>query len=258
MRQNPHVRICGGPGSATTLVYPTSTNCWIWVSTEAANSRCEVYSRGSSLPSWESVTSMYNLSSSSTANRVPLSTSSVTSSPSVPCWTSNSRGTATAAAMGLKPPPSVSCSTRSASVPRIATSSVFSRPSCICCRARPRCSWGVGSSSKAHSLGRRCILATFHDARTRSSSTSEKNRRVVEGTVRRFSFPAICEISSGGTDMNPSFDHDTPNAIGSTKSPVTQMSVTATPTTLRSSRLLKNSAKWDRQIDPVVLRCSQH
>ena len=26
----------------------------------------------------------------------------------------------------------------------------------------------------------------------------------------------------------------------------------------RSSRLLKNSAKWDRQIDPVVLRCSQH
>ena len=25
MRQNPHVRICGGPGSATTLVYPTAT-----------------------------------------------------------------------------------------------------------------------------------------------------------------------------------------------------------------------------------------
>ena len=25
-----------------------------------------------------------------------------------------------------------------------------------------------------------------------------------------------------------------------------------------ASRLLKNSAKWDRQIDPVVLRCSQH
>ena len=25
MRQNPHVRICGGPGSATTLVYPTSS-----------------------------------------------------------------------------------------------------------------------------------------------------------------------------------------------------------------------------------------
>ena len=24
MRQNPHVRICGGPGSATTLVYPTN------------------------------------------------------------------------------------------------------------------------------------------------------------------------------------------------------------------------------------------
>ena len=26
MRQNPHVRICGGPGSATTLVYPTATH----------------------------------------------------------------------------------------------------------------------------------------------------------------------------------------------------------------------------------------
>ena len=26
MRQNPHVRICGGPGSATTLVYPTATS----------------------------------------------------------------------------------------------------------------------------------------------------------------------------------------------------------------------------------------
>ena len=27
MRQNPHVRICGGPGSATTLVYPTASAC---------------------------------------------------------------------------------------------------------------------------------------------------------------------------------------------------------------------------------------
>ena len=27
MRQNPHVRICGGPGSATTLVYPTAKRC---------------------------------------------------------------------------------------------------------------------------------------------------------------------------------------------------------------------------------------
>ena len=26
MRQNPHVRICGGPGSATTLVYPTRSS----------------------------------------------------------------------------------------------------------------------------------------------------------------------------------------------------------------------------------------
>ena len=27
MRQNPHVRTCGGPGSATTLVYPTTRRC---------------------------------------------------------------------------------------------------------------------------------------------------------------------------------------------------------------------------------------
>ena len=26
MRKNPHVRICGGLGSATTLVYPTAVN----------------------------------------------------------------------------------------------------------------------------------------------------------------------------------------------------------------------------------------
>ena len=31
MRQNPHVRICGGPGSATTLVYPTP----VWVDAPA-------------------------------------------------------------------------------------------------------------------------------------------------------------------------------------------------------------------------------
>ena len=29
MRQNPHVRICGGPGSATTLVYPTSVQAQV-------------------------------------------------------------------------------------------------------------------------------------------------------------------------------------------------------------------------------------
>ena len=28
MRQNPHVRICGGLGSATTLVYPTPWPRW--------------------------------------------------------------------------------------------------------------------------------------------------------------------------------------------------------------------------------------
>ena len=30
MRQNPHVRICGGPGSATTLVYPTTLGRRRW------------------------------------------------------------------------------------------------------------------------------------------------------------------------------------------------------------------------------------
>ena len=29
MRQNPHVRICGGPGSATTLVYPTTFRAYV-------------------------------------------------------------------------------------------------------------------------------------------------------------------------------------------------------------------------------------
>ena len=32
MRQNPHVRICGGPGSATTLVYPTAARRWLLTS----------------------------------------------------------------------------------------------------------------------------------------------------------------------------------------------------------------------------------
>ena len=35
MRQNPHVRICGGPGSATTLVYPTFTWCGVGSADEA-------------------------------------------------------------------------------------------------------------------------------------------------------------------------------------------------------------------------------
>ena len=38
MRQNPHVRICGGPGSATTLVYPTLVRrgaVTVWLSSEA-------------------------------------------------------------------------------------------------------------------------------------------------------------------------------------------------------------------------------
>ena len=34
--------------------------------------------------------------------------------------------------------------------------------------------------------------------------------------------------------------------------------LTILKSTNRPSKLLKNSAKWDPQIDPVVLRCSQH
>ena len=40
MRQNPHVRICGGPGSATTLVYPTPLVPHD--TTQYANNRAEV------------------------------------------------------------------------------------------------------------------------------------------------------------------------------------------------------------------------
>ena len=175
------------------------------------------------------------VSSSPRASSVPPSMSSVTSSLSVPS-TASSRGTAAAAAMGLESPRRISCSTRCARVSRSSTSSVLCRcPSCIRCRARSRCSSGAGSSLTIHSFGRSRIRAVFHDARTKSFSTSEKNRRVIEGTVCRFSFAAICEISCGGTLTNWSFVHGTPNAIGRTTSPVTQTSVTGTPTTVRSS-----------------------
>ena len=40
MRQNPHVRICGGPGSATTLVYPTPS--MLHCTDQYANNRAEV------------------------------------------------------------------------------------------------------------------------------------------------------------------------------------------------------------------------
>ena len=36
MRQNPHVRICGGPGSATTLVYPTTYRVGNWAEYDRA------------------------------------------------------------------------------------------------------------------------------------------------------------------------------------------------------------------------------
>ena len=39
MRQNPHVRICGGPGSATTLVYPTMD--WRGQSAEGVVDTCQ-------------------------------------------------------------------------------------------------------------------------------------------------------------------------------------------------------------------------
>ena len=41
MRQNPHVRICGGPGSATTLVYPTPRRCDATSSGLTRPRRCE-------------------------------------------------------------------------------------------------------------------------------------------------------------------------------------------------------------------------
>ena len=45
MRQNPHVRICGGPGSATTLVYPTVLGCRF----KAVSSAAEVQEKGRTL-----------------------------------------------------------------------------------------------------------------------------------------------------------------------------------------------------------------
>ena len=41
MRQNPHVRICGGPGSATTLVYPTAS-----MSKDEPQTRARAHRRG--------------------------------------------------------------------------------------------------------------------------------------------------------------------------------------------------------------------
>ena len=42
MRQNPHVRICGGPGSATTLVYPTERGRRRWKKTSGYHGQARV------------------------------------------------------------------------------------------------------------------------------------------------------------------------------------------------------------------------
>ena len=211
-----------------------------------AISKCVSYSPRPLLPSIESVTPLtpssdsatatHDLSSSAIANRVPVSTSSVTSSPSAPP-TSNSRGTATAAATGLNSPPRISSATRSQSLPRTAPTSVSCTAPAIRCLARSRWSRAVGLSSKAHAARRRRSLAAFHDASTKSSSTSEKKRRLPAATARRPSSAAIPATSSGATGENPSPVHGTPSATGNTTSSTVQTSVTGTPTTLRSTRV---------------------
>ena len=53
MRQNPHVRICGGPGSATTLVYPTVNRVCLsllaasWTRVSAGGRRVRLWVRSS-------------------------------------------------------------------------------------------------------------------------------------------------------------------------------------------------------------------
>ena len=49
MRQNPHVRICGGPGSATTLVYPTTTWPHYWLGWRCCRPRSRCCSVGDAL-----------------------------------------------------------------------------------------------------------------------------------------------------------------------------------------------------------------
>ncbi len=45
MRQNPHVRICGGPGSATTLVYPTTMRAHASTSGSSGAGKTEISAR---------------------------------------------------------------------------------------------------------------------------------------------------------------------------------------------------------------------
>ena len=45
MRQNPHVRICGGPGSATTLVYPTPDGRVVGLQTTLAEQLFDIAER---------------------------------------------------------------------------------------------------------------------------------------------------------------------------------------------------------------------
>ena len=69
MRQNPHVRICGGPGSATTLVYPTP--CW-WASAPAHHSEYKAHTQAAEeMPQGEGTWPVSWIPSSSRAARPP-------------------------------------------------------------------------------------------------------------------------------------------------------------------------------------------
>ena len=63
MRQNPHVRICGGPGAATTLVYPTALQAQRNDSGFPRGVTCTQDSHASQLKhprsSWKALTPLY-------------------------------------------------------------------------------------------------------------------------------------------------------------------------------------------------------
>ena len=58
MRKNPHVRICGGLGSATTLVYPTSSRASVFSSRDGSESYLAPSSRASASASRRSSTAV--------------------------------------------------------------------------------------------------------------------------------------------------------------------------------------------------------
>ena len=73
MRQNPHVRICGGPGSATTLVYPTPSQKSIRSSPSHAGSASSQILNGSTRRSSK-------IASNTSPHRDPVQQGHITSS----------------------------------------------------------------------------------------------------------------------------------------------------------------------------------